>query len=255
MTKYFINSPLDQFNIQPLFILETVLGGEKYQFTNFVLFFIIIFLTILGISFIGMYSQKIVANRWGISQESLFTTIQEMVYSQIGGSKGQYYLPLIYTLFIVILISNLLSMIPYSFAVTSHLVYTISLSVVIFLGVTILGASIHLQEFFGLFVPQGCPLALVPLLVFIELLSYLARSVSLGLRLGANILSGHMLMVILGGFIYNIMSSGIIYFIIGFIPLTVVFGIMGLEFAIAAIQAYVFSILACSYIKEALYLH
>lgn len=253
--NYIISSPLDQFIIQPIISIKLGITGETLQFTNFVLFFIITFVIVTTLAVVSTNNRKIIASKWGISQESLYTTIQEMVYNQIGGTKGQYYFPLIFTLFIVILVSNLVSMIPYTFAITSHLVFTISLSVIIFLGVTILGFTIHKLEFFALFVPQGCPLALVPLLVFIELLSYLARSVSLGLRLGANILSGHMLLAILGGFIYNIMSSGIIYFIIGFIPLGVVFGILGLEFAIAAIQAYVFSILACSYIKDSLYLH
>ena len=177
-----------------------------------------------------------------------------MVKNQIGIS-GQYYFPLIYVLFVFILISNLFSMIPYNFALMSHLVFTVSLSAIIWLGVTILGFYNYRLEYFGLFVPQGTSLPLVPVLVLIELISNIARSISLGLRLGANILSGHLLMVILGGLIFDFMSTGIIFFIIGFLPLGLVLGIMSLECAIAMIQAYVFSILACSYIKEAIYLH
>jgi F-type H+-transporting ATPase subunit a len=146
-------------------------------------------------------------------------------------------------------------MIPYSFASTSHFILTFSLSFTIVLGATILGFQKHGLKFFSLFVPAGCPLGLLPLLVLIEFISYLSRAVSLGLRLGANILSGHMLLNILSGFIYNIMTSGIIYFILGLIPLAFVVALCGLELGIAFIQSYVFVILTASYIKDSLYLH
>lgn len=120
---------------------------------------------------------------------------------------------------------------------------------------TILGFYNFKLGYFGLFVPAGTLLPLVPVLVIIELLSYTARSVSLGLRLGSNILAGHLLLVILGGLIFDFMSSGAIFFVLGFLPLALVLGIMCLECAIALIQAYVFCILACSYTKEAIYLH
>jgi F-type H+-transporting ATPase subunit a len=154
-----------------------------------------------------------------------------------------------------ILINNLLGMVPYNFASTSHFVLTFSLSFTIVLGATLLGFQKHGLKFFSLFVPAGCPLALLPLLVVIEFISYLSRCVSLGLRLGANVMSGHMLLNILSGFIYKIMASGVIYFIIGLIPLAFVIALCGLELAIAFIQAYVFVILTSSYIKDGLYLH
>merc|ERR1711879_278352 len=137
-------------------------------------------------------------------------------------------------------------------ASTSHFVLTFSLSFTIVLGATILGFSKHGLEFFSLFVPAGCPLGLLPL---IEFISYLARNVSLGLRLAANILSGHMLLNILSGFTYNIMSSGIIFFILGLLPLAFIIAFSGLELGIAFIQSQVFVVLSCSYIKDALELH
>lgn len=146
-------------------------------------------------------------------------------------------------------------MIPYSFASTSHFILTFSLSFTIVLGATILGFEKHGLKFFSLFVPAGCPLALLPLLVAIEFISYLARAVSLGLRLAANVLSGHMLLNILSGFIYNIMCSGLIFFILGLIPLAFVIAICGLELGIAFIQAQVFVVLTASYIKDSLSLH
>jgi len=154
-----------------------------------------------------------------------------------------------------ILINNLIGMVPYNFASTSHFALTFSLSFTIVIGATLLGFQKHGLKFFSLFVPAGCPLGLLPLLVLIEFISYLSRCVSLGLRLGANVMSGHMLLNILSGFIYKIMASGIIYFVIGLIPLAFVIALCGLELAIAFIQAYVFVILTSSYIKDGLYLH
>jgi F-type H+-transporting ATPase subunit a len=146
-------------------------------------------------------------------------------------------------------------MMPYSFASTSHLILTLSISCTVVLGATFLGFNKHKLKFFSLFVPAGCPLGLLPLLVLIEFISYLSRNVSLGLRLGANILSGHMLLNILSGFCYNIMSSGIVFFFVGLIPLGFIIAFSGLELGIAFIQAQVFIVLTCSYIKDALDLH
>ncbi|CAG8058764.1 unnamed protein product [Penicillium nalgiovense] len=165
------------------------------------------------------------------------------------------FFPLMYVLFIFILVNNLIGLVPYSFASTSHFILTFSISFTVVLGATILGFQRHGLKFFSLFVPSGCPLALLPLLVLIEFISYLSRNVSLGLRLAANILSGHMLLSILSGFTYNIMTSGIIFFILGLIPLAFIIAFSGLELAIAFIQAQVFVVLACSYIKDGLDLH
>ena len=144
---------------------------------------------------------------------------------------------------------------PYSFASTSHFVLTFAISFTIVLGSTFLGFQKHGLEFFSLLVPAGCPLALLPLLVLIEFISYLSRNVSLGLRLAANILSGHMLLSILGGFTYNIMTSGLLFFFLGLLPLAFIIAFSGLELAIAFIQAQVFVVLTSGYIKDALDLH
>jgi F-type H+-transporting ATPase subunit a len=146
-------------------------------------------------------------------------------------------------------------MVPYSFASTSHFILTFSLSFTVVLGATLLGFQKHGLVFFSLFVPAGCPLGLLPLLVLIEFISYLARNVSLGLRLAANILSGHMLLNILSGFTYNIMTSGFFFFFLGILPLIFIMAFSGLELGIAFIQAQVFVVLSSSYIKDALELH
>jgi F-type H+-transporting ATPase subunit a len=160
-----------------------------------------------------------------------------------------------YTLFLFILINNVIGLIPYSFASTSHFILTFALSFTIVLGSTILGFIKHGLKFFSLLVPAGCPLVLLPFLVMIEFISYLARNISLGLRLAANILSGHMLLTILAGFTYNIMTSGVIFFILGLIPLTFIIGFTGLEIGISIIQAQVFVVLSSAYIKDGLDLH
>src|ERR1700721_2564716 len=190
-----------------------------------------------------------------MGQESLYATVHSIVVNQINSKNGQIYFPFIYALFIFILINNLISMVPYSFASTSHFILTFALSFTVVLGATILGFQKHGLKFFSLLVPSGCPLGLLPLLVMIEFISYLARNVSLGLRLAANILSGHMLLNILSGFTYNIITKGFIFFFLGLIPLLFIIAFSGLEIGIAFIQAQVFVVLSASYIKDSLELH
>lgn len=249
-------SPLNQFEIRDLLSLDApIFGNLHISITNIGFFLTIGAFFVLIISLLSTNYNKLVSNNWSISQESLYATIHSIVTSQINGKNGQVYFPFIYTIFIFILINNLIGMVPYSFASTSHFVLTFALSFTIVLGATILGFQKHGLEFFSLLVPAGCPLALVPLLVFIEFISYLARNVSLGLRLAANILSGHMLLNILSGFTYNIMTSGFIAFFLGLLPLAFIMAFSGLELAIAFIQAQVFVVLSASYIKDALDLH
>lgn len=181
--------------------------------------------------------------------------MHSIVVNQINANKGQIYFPFIYVLFLFILINNLIGMVPYSFASTSHFILTFFISFTVVLGATILGFQKHGLEFFSLFVPSGCPLGLIPLLVLIEFISYLARNISLGLRLGANIFSGHMLLSILSGFTYKIMTSGVLFFLVGLIPLAFIVAFSALELAISIIQAQVFVVLTSSYIKDGLDLH
>lgn len=251
-----IISPLDQFEIRNLISLDApVLGNLSISLTNIGLYLTIAGYLVFIISLVSNNNNRVVSNAWSVYQESIYATVHSIVVGQINDKKGQVYFPLMYVLFLFILVNNLIGMVPYSFASTSHFVLTFSLSFTIVLGATILGFSKHGLEFFSLFVPAGCPLGLLPLLVLIEFISYLARNVSLGLRLAANILSGHMLLNILSGFTYNIMTSGFIFFFLGFFPLAFIIAFSGLELGIAFIQAQVFVVLSCSYIKDALDLH
>ena len=251
-----IKSPLDQFEIRNLLSLDApILANLHISLTNIGLYLTITASVALVLNLLATNYNKVIANSWSISQESIYATIHSIVVNQINPSKGQMYFPFIYALFIFILINNLIGMVPYSFASTSHFILTFFISFTVVLGATILGFQKHGLKFFSLFVPAGCPIGLLPLLVLIEFISYLARNVSLGLRLAANILSGHMLLNILSGFAYNIMTSGFIYFFIGLIPLAFIIAFSGLELGIAFIQAQVFVVLTSSYIKDALDLH
>jgi F-type H+-transporting ATPase subunit a len=251
-----ISSPLDQFEIRNLLSIDApILSNIHISLTNIGLYLTIGMFLILSLNVLAINYNKIVSDKWSISQESMYATIHSIVVNQINARSGQIYFPFIYTLFIFILVNNLIGMVPYSFASTSHFVLTFALSFTIVLGATILGFQKHGLEFFSLLVPAGCPIGLLPLLVLIEFISYLSRNVSLGLRLAANILSGHMLLNILAGFTYNIMTSGFIFFFLGLIPLAFIIAFSGLELAIAFIQSQVFVVLTSSYIKDGLDLH
>lgn len=181
-------SPLDQFEIRDLLSLDIpVLGYFHFSITNIGFYLTIGLVFIIVIYLLSFNYDKLISNKWSASQEGLYDTILNIVTNQINPRNGQIYFPFIYTLFIFILVNNFIGLVPYSFASTSHFALTFSLSFTIVLGATFLGFYVHGLKFFSLLVPAGCPLALLPLLVFIEFISYLARNISLGLRLAANI--------------------------------------------------------------------
>lgn len=255
---YYTNSPLSQFDISELLNINGgVLGNLRLSITNIGFYLIFSAFFILVFQLISINYNKLFNSKWSIALESLYATIINLVTGQIKGKKlGQSFFPFIFALFVFILINNIIGLIPYSFASTSHFALTFFLSFTIVLGATILGFQKHGLVFFSLLVPAGCPLALLPLLVLIEFISYLARCVSLGLRLGANIMSGHMLLSILSGFTYQMLSSKILpVFLVGLVPLSFIVAFSGLEMAIAVIQAQVFIILTSSYLNDAINLH
>ena len=250
------NSPLDQFIIRNLFSIKgDLLANIQISLTNIGLYLSITTFIVFMLYILATNYNISTPNAWSISQESIYFTVYSIVVNQINANKGQMFFPLISSLFIYILINNLVGMVPYSFAPTSHFIITFSISFTVVIGATILGFQVHALKFFSLLVPSGCPLGLLPLLVLIEFISYLSRNVSLGLRLGANILSGHMLLNILAGFTYNIMNNGLVYFFLGLLPLMFIVAFSTLEVGIAFIQAQVFVVLSSSYIKDSLELH
>ena len=253
LSKFIINSPLEQFEVTSLLGFNApIFGYLNITLTNLALYSVLVISIIVAIHYLGNNESKLVPSKWSIALESLFASIGSMVREQLG---KEVYFPFIYSLFFFILIANLCGNVPYSFTITTSIMVSIGLSFTILVGVTILGLSIHKLHFFSYFVPSGTPLALVPLLVLIEMVSYLARAFSLGIRLFANVVAGHTLMKILATFLYQMFSAGMIVFVLTLIPFVLFLAIMGLEIAVSFIQAYVFSILTCSYIKDSIELH
>lgn len=254
-------SPLEQFETTNFISFTApILGDFVLSITNVGFYTVLTLSLVLGYHLlsaakngVGTHHQ-IVPSKWSLSMESMYATLHGMVKEQIG-SANEIYLPFIYALFWFILIANLVGNVPYSFAFTSSAVVAMGLSLTIFLGVTILGWVQHGIHFFSFFIPAGTPLRLVPLLALIELISYVARAFSLGVRLFANIVRGHTLLKILSGFLYPALTSGILLFFVTLIPMAIFIALVGLEIAVSLIQAYVFTILTCSYLKDAIELH
>nr|YP_009918635.1 Atp6 [Metschnikowia hamakuensis]YP_009918647.1 Atp6 [Metschnikowia hamakuensis]QMJ95650.1 Atp6 [Metschnikowia hamakuensis]QMJ95662.1 Atp6 [Metschnikowia hamakuensis] len=243
-------SPLDQFEIKPLLTMNNMM---TLSMSNYIMYLIMVSLMMYGYN-IMLNKTYLGWNRWGMVMLSMYDTMLNMVKSQMG-SRGGMYFPFMFTLFNFILIANVMSMIPYSFAMSAQMVAMMSLSLTLWLGLTIMGLVNHGLGFFSLFVPTGTPLALVPVLVLMETLSYSSKAMSLGLRLSANMLSGHLLMLMLGSLMTNLMSSSFTGFVSGFMPLAGVMAMTMLEFAMAMMQAYVFCMLFSGYLKDAIYLH
>ena len=251
----FINSPLEQFEVTSLIGLNApIFGYLNLTITNLALYSILVLFLVISLHVIVNNNTKLVPSKWSIALESSFASINSMVREQIG-SANELYLPFIYSLFFFILIANLTGNVPYSYTITTSIVVTLSLSFTILIGVTILGLYIHELRFFAYFIPSGTPLALVPLLVLIELLSYSARAFSLGIRLFANMTAGHTLLKILSTFLLQMFSASLIIAVVTLIPFAIFMALIGLELAVSFIQAYVFTILTCSYIKDAIELH
>lgn len=214
-SQFIINSPLEQFEVNSLLGFSAPLFGYvNLSLTNLALYSILVLILIVSIHYMGNNDTKLVPSYWSIALESIYASLNSMVREQLG---KEIYLPFIYSLFFFILIANLTGNIPYSFTITTSIMVSIGLSLTILIAVTILGLSIHKTHFFSYFVPSGTPLALVPLLVLIELVSYLARAFSLGIRLFANVVAGHTLMNILSTFLFKMFNAGLIAAILLFI--------------------------------------
>lgn len=251
----FLFSPLEQFEVVSLITLTIpVVGSFVLSLTNLGFYAILSVILILGLHILGNNLTTLIPNRWSIGLESVYLTIYGIVRDQIG-SKHEIYTPFVFGLFWFLLISNLNGNIPYGFTITTSAMTAINLSFLIFLGVTILAIVQHGMKFFSFFVPGGTPLILVPILVIIELISYLARAVSLGVRLFSNIVAGHTLLKILSTFLSQLFGVNLITGLLTLIPFTIFVGLIGLEIAVSIIQSYVFCVLTCSYIKDAILLH
>ena len=193
----FVSSPLEQFEVGPLLQLTgAVIGNMRIAVTNFVVWTVAVVAIVLGIHTYANNNYRLVPSHWSVAVETVYATVSSIVRSQIG-ERLEIYLPFIYTLFWFLLVINLSGNVPYGHTLTASAVTSIGLSVTIFLGVTIIGFTRHWLHFFAFFVPAGTPLGLVPVLVLIELISYIARAFSLGLRIIANMMAGLFIIYIL----------------------------------------------------------
>lgn len=198
---------------------------------------------------------ELVPRAWQVVLETVYEALFNIVKDNTGGKKGIIYFPFLFTLFSFIFLCNVLGMMPYSFTVTSHICITFGLAFSVCLALLVLGLMTHKLKFFSSFLPKGSPLALAPLLIGIELLSYISHAFSLSIRLFANMMAGHALLKILAGFIWIMGSVGGLFYLASLIPLSIVFALTFLEIGIAMLQAYVFTVLSAIYIKDTLYLH
>ena len=239
-------NPMHQFEIKRLIPLE--LFGFDASFTNSALFMAIAATLITLFTIYAMWGGKLVPTRLQSVAEISYEFIANMVRDNVGTSGMQYF-PFIFTLFMFVLALNMLGMMPYSFTVTSHIIVTFALAAFIFLAVTAIGFLKHGIGFLKFFVPAGVPAVMLPLLVVIEVISYLTRPLSLSVRLFANMMAGHTMLKVFGAFVVALGLLG------GWAPLAFMVGFTGLEILVAFLQAYVFAILTCIYLNDALHMH
>lgn len=227
--------------------MEFNIGGLDLSFTNASAFMAITVVLVLAFLGVSMRGRHLVPTRWQSMAELSYEFIANMVRSNVG-SEGRPYFPFIFSLFMFVLIGNLLGMIPYSYTFTSQIIVTFTMAIAVFVGVTVLGIVKHGFGFFKLFFPSGVPIYLAPVLVPIEIVSYFVRPVSLSVRLFANMMAGHTMMKVFGGFV---VAMGVL----GVAPLAMLVALTGFEILVAFLQAYVFTILTCLYLNDAIHLH
>ena len=241
------SNPMQQFTVKRIGP-EINIAGVDLSFTNARLFMIISATVIILFLFLGSKEKKIIPNKLQLIAEMSYTFVAKMI-SDTAGSKAKPYFPFIFSLFMFVLFCNMVGMLPYSFTVTSHIIVTLILALFIFIAVTIIGFIKHGFKYLSIFVPSGVPAVLLPLITIIEIISYLSRPVSLSVRLFANMMAGHTMLKVFGGFVVSLGILG------GWLPLGFSVALTGLEILVAFLQAYVFAILTCIYLNDALNLH
>lgn len=253
-------TPLEQFEIISLISLK--MFNFDFSITNLLVIILIIIL-VVNIAFqltarhfsnLKKYSFFFVPNNWQFFAESSFKTVLKLLFDNLN-QHGEIFSPFISIIFLFITICNLMGLIPYSFTITSQLIITFMMSFSIFIGINIIGYKLHKQKLISLFMPANTSFSLALILIPIEFVSYLAKPVSLGVRLFINLMAGHTLLKVIVGFSWSILILENISTFIHVIPLIILVILVGLELAVALIQAYVFVILACIYLNDSINLH
>ena len=245
--------PLHQFHIKP--IVSVIVGNMDVSFSNSSLSMMVVVALVYSLMVIGVRNRSMVPDRLQSVAEIFYQFISNMVRDNAGHDAKPFF-PFIFTLFMFILFGNLLGMIPGAFTFTSHIIVTFAMAIFVFVMVTVLALVKHGLKFFTFFLPHGVPVWLAPLLVPIEIVSYLSRPISLSVRLFANMMAGHTMLKVFAGFTI-LMGSGLgaLGYMVGILPLIINICLIGFEVMVATLQAYVFTILTCLYIRDALELH
>ena len=245
-----MSSPLEQFKIHT--IVPIHIGGVDLSFTNSSLWMTVAVAVASLFLTLGARRRALVPGRWQVMAELSYEFIANMIRDNVGDA-GRRYFPYIFTLFMFVLFGNLLGLIPGSFTFTSHIIVTLALALTVFVAVTIIGFAKHGLHFFSFFVPSGVPALMMPLMIPIEIISYLSRPVSLSIRLFANMMAGHTMMKVFAGFVVPLGAAT--FGIGGLAPIAMDVALTGFELLVAFLQAYVFTVLTCLYLNDALHLH
>lgn len=245
-------SPLEQFVIKPLVPLHV--GGVDISYTQSALWMTFAVIAATLLMTLSMRKKSVVPNRWQNVSEMFYEFVAGMVHENLGHA-GRRYFPLVFTIFMLVLMGNLLGMVPYSFTFTSHIIVTGMLALFVFILATAIGFIHHGMHFFSLFLPKGLPVVLAPVIILIEVVSYLSRPISLSVRLFANMVAGHTMVKVFASFSVSMAAASAAGMAMAVLPLLFNVALIGLEIMIAFIQAYVFAILTCIYLKDAIELH
>jgi len=240
-----VANPVEQFQIEPLVPLH--IGGINVSFTNSALLMVISITLATAFLTLSVRGRALVPGRWQSMAEVFYEFVSNMIRDNVG-SEGRKFFPFIFSLFMFVLFGNLLGLVPYSFTYTSHIIVNFGLAATVFVGVTIIGFMRHGTHYLRMFFPHGAPILTAPILIPIELISYLSRPFSLAVRLFANMTVGHIMLKVMGGFV---VALGVL----GILPFAFLSAITVLEFGIALLQAYVFTILCCIYLNDAIHMH
>ena len=238
------------------FELGTALGplGASVNFTQSNLHMVIVTVLIFALMSYGMRARALVPGRLQSLAEASYEFIMGMVTEQIG-HEGRRFFPFVFTLFMFVLFGNMLGLFPYAFTFTSHIAATFALAAMVFVLITVVALMLHGKKFFGYFFPEGAPLWLAPIIIPVEIVSYLSRPISLSLRLFANMVAGHVMLKVFATFIVMLAGLGAVGPFLSLLPLTINVALVGFEVLVAFLQAYVFAILTCIYLHDAVHLH
>ena len=244
--------PIHQFRVNNLFDLRV--GGVDLSFTNVSLFLLVTTALTIILMLLPTSRRTLVPGRWQNVAEMSYEFAGTMLRTSTG-SAGMKFFPLVFSLFMFILVANFLGMFPYFYTITSQIVVTFALSMLVMSVVVIGGIRKHGLSWFGLFVPSGVPVYILPLVSLIEVISFLSRPISLSVRLFANVLAGHITLKVFAGFVIMLSALGTVGYVGAALPLIMVVAITALEFLVAALQAYVFAMLTCIYLNDAVHTH